>query len=194
VYFQEATYRQEGVPKGEKNMDMVWMRNITYNQVIMRRHMELELHRDHELDVTPPPPETMQKCLEDFDHFDLIGAAVIGKLVSLNPGAEQFIAPGSGEPTIAELVSPEERANFFNEVFEKELDTALSPTIIPERVATSALIRMAELLGNQRLKDTAGKRLSEDKIYYPLRLPKPVTLYYRSNEIINQAFEVELAA
>jgi hypothetical protein len=195
VYFQERTYRQKGVPLEEKDMNLVWMRHISYNQVIMRRHMECQLHIDHEPEVAPPPAETIQKCLEDYDHFDLIGAAIVGKVVALQPGAEQFIAPGGGaRPKLFSEISDAERASFFYETLEAEIETALSPVIVSERVVTSALKRMAELLGNNRLRQEAQKRIEKDKVYYPLRMPKPAALYHRSNELINQAYGVEAAA
>lgn len=191
VYFQEAAYRQDGVPPEDKDWGLVWMRNISYNQVIMRRHMELKLHQEHEEDVAPPSSETNSYCLEDYNQVDIIGAATVGKNVALNPMLQPIILPDSGRPARVDDLSPEERANFFDQQLEGSLAALEQPLVTPQRVITSALKRMSALLNSAELESLANKRLEEDVIYYPLRMPKVAKLYHLSNELVIRAFEVQ---
>jgi hypothetical protein len=194
VYFREADYRQDGVPVEDKDMDLVWMRRISYNQVIMGRLSELILHRDHEEHVAPPSPETNQKCLEDYAHIDAIGAAIIGKVVALKPEVRPVILPGSGQPARMDVLSPLERAEFFDNQLAISLEALRQPKVTPERVVTSALKRMSIYLNNPELQSEADRRLREDSIYYPLRMPKMGKLYHVGNELVARAFESEKLA
>lgn len=191
VYFREPDYRQDGVPVEEKDWDLVWMRNISYNQIIMRRRLEVRLHHDHEEHVLPPSPDTNRKCLEDYGHIDTIGAAIIGKVIALNPEIQPAMLPGSTRPARINVLSPEERAEFFDGQLTTSLEAITHPEITPERVITSALKRMSIYLKDPELQSEAGRRLKEDNTYYPLRMPKLGKLFHLSNELIAGAFEPE---
>lgn len=194
IYFQESKYRQDGVELEKKDMNLVWMRRISYNQIIMRRHIEPKLHRDHEDHVIPPPPETNRQCLEDFEHVDNIGAAILGKVMALKPDAHPDLLDKFGYPARYKFLSPTDRADFFDEQYAISLEAIKSPQITPERVISSALKRMSIFLEDSELEAEADRRINGDKTHYPLRMPKLSQLYQRSNVMIARAFELEEAA
>ncbi len=184
MYFQEATYRQDGVPEEDKDWDMVWMRNFSYNQVIMRSVMEIQLHKDHERDVEHPPAKTMRGNLEDFSKLDFLGAASLGRLIALKPEVKAILFPGENLPAALVDTTPRERARFFDDLLGRTVDELSSPIATPQIVVSSAMKRMAGLLGDKDLHAEADVRLAQEETYYPLRLPKLSTLYYLGNQLL----------
>jgi hypothetical protein len=184
MYFREADYRQHRVPVENKNWGLVWVRNISYNQVIMRRTLELKLHKDHEDQVEPPPDETIADNLRDLAHVDLIGAAIIGKLIGLKPELKPTIVPSGSQLARRDEITPTERAEFFDGLLAKSVTELEKPLVTPQIVIASALKRMAVLLGHKGLENEADARLMEEETYYPLRMPKVERLYHLSNELL----------
>ncbi len=185
IYFPETAYRQAGVPPEEKDFSLNWMRRISYNQIIMRREQEIKLHNEMDEVVIPPPQEVVRKNLEDFAHLDIIGAALVGKIVSVHPEvqAQVFARPGK-VPAEVRDITPSERVEHFDSLLEKSVSILDNPQITPKLVLSSAMKRMAQLLGNKSLESEADQQLRHEDLYYPLRMPKLERLFHLSNTLL----------
>jgi hypothetical protein len=71
---------------------------------------------------------------------------------------------------MATKLSPPERAAYFDEVMEQALASLSPPRITAERVVTGAIVQIANYFNNERLLVEADRRVTEDAIYYPIRL------------------------
>ena len=192
LYFWRNFYRQKGEPDllRDKTLSAFW--EAPYNQLLMRSYKERQVHDRFKGLVSPPPIETMKKALIDFGNLDYLGAAALGRRVSMVPEAIEYLVPGVNPPKASAFLSPKETADLFDKEVEKILDNLKQPLVTPQRVVTGAISRMARMIRSERLTEEVRQRLIEDPVHYPVRIKKLNDLYGISNNLLNKICSIRL--
>jgi hypothetical protein len=193
-YFQKRFYRQEGVSEFLKDQVLADFCNSPYNQVVMRRAQEEELHKRFEEHVFAPSPESMKATLADFKMLDILGGAAMGRRVALVPEALGHLAGGVRYANFSKQapdLSPNERAAFFDQQLETVLQALESPQIISQGIVTGAVRRIGRLINSEVLDEAVQRRIRENEEYLPLRLRHPDFYYHISKDLLKGTVMVE---
>ena len=177
-YWKEWFYKQKGTDQRIIDANLVAFQASPYNQLGMRKYQELRVHQRFEEFVSPPHPVNVERSVVDFKVLDNLGAAVVGRRVALVPEALEYIAPGNGLSKQTELYSPREITEFFEGQIELALEKLEAPLITPRRVVTGVISRIARLTNSDVLGEEAAKRISEDDVFYPMRI-RSISGYYQ---------------
>jgi hypothetical protein len=190
VLFQSRFYRQEGISKHIKDPVLRAICITPYMQIIMRRKQELLVHRDFMGHVVAPPPETQRRQMIDFELFDKLGAAALGRRMSLVPEAiENFISGhevANGDPDL----SPLERAECFDAVIGATLKELEKPLVTSQTHITGVVARLSQMTNNEQLRDETAKRIEKFGEAIPFALKSPTFYYGLGNTMLKGAENV----
>jgi hypothetical protein len=138
--------------------------------------LERQLHKDKESGVDPPPIDSVEEALNDLFDIDVVGASTFGIRETENPRRHNSWADDNYEPPPEiQALSTNDRIRIFEARREEALRALESPRVLPARLVTSALKRIATYLRDPLLESVANERLRQDETYYPLRIPKDGT-------------------
>jgi hypothetical protein len=176
LYFHGSFYEQREEKGWKRDPILKTFRVTPYNQLVMRRAQEARVHAEMQEHIVPPPIESMQQALEDFQHFDTLGAAALGRRMVLLPeSAWNLVGMGFYKGFKGDDFA--QALRFFDAEMERALQHLRNPQVISQRVITGVIKRTADLINNERLHREANRRISEDSTYYPIRLQKPGYYY-----------------
>jgi hypothetical protein len=135
----------------------------------------------------------MEKSLVDFGALDRLGAAAVGRRVSLVPEAFDYVSAELRPHRLTLYRSPVELANVFDQEIEKALEHLHDPLVTPQRVVTGALSRIARLTNNERLLEEADRRKSQDARFYPVRIRDPRAFLGLTGQLLDKHILMKVA-
>ena len=190
IYFQASKYYQKHIPEGERDPRLTALRNSPYNQILMRPKRELKLHKEHEDHVEIPGDEVIDQALADYYDLDIVGASSLG-LIALRNAKKRSIHKLSLYRPLGRNLSHADKLDIFETHLDNVLVSLENPRVTPERVVASALKRISGLLQDKRLDRLAEELMPEDRIYYPLKVPRIGYLLEISKSLLKQACEIQ---
>jgi hypothetical protein len=191
LYFHGSFYEQRGEKGWLRDPILLNFRKVPYNQLIMRRDQEARVHADMQEHIVPPPIESMKRTLQDFKYLDILGSAALGRRIVLLPESAQRLA-GSGFYKGFNGDDFEEALNFFDTEIERALQHLREPLVTSQRLLTGVIKRTSDWINNERLHREADHRISQDPIYYPMRIQKPGYYYTFSQQMLKHMNVVRL--
>lgn len=187
VNHTKTSFRQAHLPLEDRDEGLVFYRNSPYQQLHLRVSSEATYHNLHEQNISHPASEVVEAALRDFERLDMLGAACL--TLNILNGQSKYRA--NADERLLESMNSKEMISFMEEVREDCARAVVKAEIIPDKLVTSALKRLALHLEDPYMSAVAARRLRSDPFFYPVKVPSARTLMIKANKLIGLNSQVK---